>query len=153
MMTKALAICLMAWSGVALAVKAPHAAKAPHAVKAPVNEKLTCRTGPNDKQVRLIAQLVKGKLTEFAYYSRLGTRVCSIHSQRGDGYTKWQDEAGKSLVRLREGSALVEYQPGFLRIKFEEVGRMPYCGMYGELNGTVEVSKKNTECALNGVFD
>ena len=58
---------------------------APKAVKAPSLEKLTCRTGPNDEQVRLIAEAVKGRAMEFAFYSRLGTRVCSIHGRRGDG--------------------------------------------------------------------
>ena len=141
MISKAIAIGLMVWSGVALAVKPPSI------------EKLACRTGPNDKQARLIVEVVKGRPVEFAYYSRLGTRVCSVYGRRGDAYTKWEDESGKALVKLIEGHAVLEYHPGFLRLKFEDVGRMTYCGMDGELNGTVEVTKKKSECALEGVFD
>ena len=116
-------------------------------------EQLTCRTGPNDEQVRLTVVVVKGKPMEFAYYSRLGTSVCSIHGRRGDAYTKWEDKAHGASVKLLEGNAELEYQPGYVKLKFLEVGRMPYCGMVGELNGVIEVASKKAECDLAGVFD
>ncbi|MCE9639105.1 MAG: hypothetical protein K8S22_02955 [Betaproteobacteria bacterium] len=73
--TKTIAVCLLAFAPAAIApataadtpakaVKAPVAktakAAAPKAVRAPALEKLTCRTGPNDEQVRLIVEAVKG---------------------------------------------------------------------------------------------
>ena len=117
-------------------------------------EKFSCRTGPNDEQARLIVEVVKSRPMEFAYYSRLGTRVCSIHGRRGDAYTKWEDKGGgKTAVRLLTGSAQLEYKPGRFLIKFANVDRMHYCGMYGELNGSVEASRNKTECGLTGVFD
>ena len=117
-------------------------------------EKFSCRTGPNDEQARLIVQVVKSRPMEFAYYSRLGTSVCSIHGRRGDAYTKWEDKGGgKTAVRLLTGSAQLEYKPGNFLIKFSDVDRMGYCGMEGELNGSVEVSKRKSECVLVGVFD
>lgn len=163
MRSVAIAICLLAYTGAAVAVetaKTPKPAKAVKAVKAdkaakvPLQEKLSCRTGPNDEQARLIVEVVKGRPMEFAYYSRLGTRVCSIHGRRGDAYTKWGDEdAGNTAVRLLTGSAHLEYKPGRFRIKFSEVDRMQYCGMDGELNGSIEVAKGKSECALDGVFN
>jgi hypothetical protein len=165
----AMVICLIAYTGAAVAVetaKTPKATKAAKvaktaktaktakAPKAPLLEKLSCRTGPNDEQARLIVEVVKGRPMEFAYYSRLGTRVCSIHGRRGDAYTKWGDEdAGRTAVRLLTGSAQLEYKPGIMKIKFSEVDRMQYCGMDGELNGSVEVSKGKSECGLDGVFN
>jgi hypothetical protein len=162
----AMVICLIAYTGAAVAVetaKTPKATKAAKvaktaktakAPKAPLLEKLSCRTGPNDEQARLIVEVVKGRPMEFAYYSRLGTRVCSIHGRRGDAYTKWGDEdAGKTAVMLLTGSAQLEYKPGIMKIKFSEVDRMQYCGMDGELNGSVEVSKGKSECGLDGVFN
>lgn len=146
----AVAASLLAWAGAVTAASAPKAAPAP---KSPAMERLTCRTGPNDEQARLIAQMVSGRPMEFAYYSRLGTRVCSIHARRGDAYTKWEDGSGKSIVKLIEGTAFLEYKPGYLKIKFETVDRMTYCGMYGELNGIVEVSNTKSECDIKGVFD
>ncbi len=117
-------------------------------------EKFSCRTGPNDEQARLIVQVVKSRPMEFAYYSRLGTSVCSIHGRRGDAYTKWEDQGnGKTAVRLLTGSAQLEYRPGHFLIKFSDVDRMDYCGMDGELNGSVEVSSKKSECGLTGVFN
>lgn len=154
------AVCLIAFTGAAVAAetarppKAAKATKTTKAAKAPPREKLSCRTGPNDEQARLIVHVVKSRPMEFAYYSRLGTSVCSIHGRRGDAYTKWEDEeGGKTSVTLLTGSAQLEYKPGNFLIKFAEVDRMRYCGMEGELNGSVEVSRKKSECALAGVFD
>ena len=154
MRATAIAACLIAFAGAAMAADKPKPAKAVKSPKAPLLEKLSCRTGPNDHQARLIVEVVKGRPMEFAFYSRLGTRVCSVHGRRGDAFTKWEDEeAGKTAVKLLIGSARLEYQPGHVLIKFEDVGRMRYCGMYGELNGTVEVTKRKPECGLQGVLE
>ena len=51
------------------------------------------------------------------------------------------------------GSAQLEYKPGYFLIKFSAVDRMRYCGMHGELNGSVEASSNKPECGLTGVFD
>ena len=153
----AIAVFLVAFTGAAVAADAAKTSTAPKAAKAPripLLEKLSCRTGPNDHQARLIVEVVKGRPMEFAFYSRLGTRVCSVHGRRGDAYSKWEDEeAGKTAVKLFSGSADIEYKPGYLKLKFSDVGRMHYCGMHGELNGVVEVVAKKSECGLEGVFD
>lgn len=146
----AIAISLMLSTGGAFAATA---VKGP---AVPSLERLSCRTGPNDEQARLIVEAVKGRVMEFAFYSRLGTRVCSIHGRRGDSGTKWEDlveHAGKAVIKLHTGSAHLEYKPGYVQIKFDEVERMHYCGMYGELNGTIEVFTKKPECALHHVFE
>lgn len=140
------------------AANAANPVKAPKAVtakKMPSEEKLSCRTGPNDEQVRLIVQAVKGTVREFAFYSRLGPRVCSIHAQRGDAYTKWYDDKrvpGHAAVKLLSGRARIAYKPGHVVLKFFDVERMPYCGMSGELNGTVELINKKSECKLERIF-
>ncbi len=151
-----IAACLIAFTiaaGAAETVKTPKSAKASKTPKAPLLEKLSCRTGPNDEQARLIVEAVKGRAMEFAFYSRLGTRVCSIHGRRGDAYTKWDDEEGKAHVKLLTGSAEIEYAPGQVKIKFSDVDRMRYCGMYGEINGSVEVISKQPECNLDRIFE
>ena len=125
-------------------------------VKVPSVEKFTCRTGPNDEQVRLIVEAVKGRAMEFAFYSRLGTRVCSIHGRRGDGQTRWEDAqgaSGKAVIKLFTGSAVLEYEPGHVKIQFSDVNRMHYCGMYGELNGSIEAVMKKPECSMQGLFE
>jgi hypothetical protein len=131
-------------------------ARAAKVTKVPLLEKLSCRSGPNDEQVRLIVEAVKGRAMEFAFYSRLGTRVCSIHGRRGDGHTKWEDaegDSGKALIKLFTGSALLEYAPGRVKVTFSDVDRMHYCGMYGDLNGSVEAVLKKTDCGMQGVFE
>lgn len=147
-------VCLIAFTSAAVAAETARLPKGATASRAPLMEKFSCRTGPNDEQARLIVHVIKSRAMEFAYYSRLGTRVCSIHGRRGDAYTKWEDKGdGKTAVTLLTGSAELEYKPGNFLIKFSEVDRMRYCGMDGELNGSVEVSSKKSECGLTGVFD
>jgi len=164
MRTTAIAAFLFMFTGVGVAAetakapkpsskaKAAKPAASPHGAHMPAMEKLTCRTGPNDEQVRLTAIVVKGRPMEFAYYSRLGTRVCSIYGRRGDAYTKWADDADAVQVKLLEGKAELKYDPGHLKLKFSDVGRMRFCGMYGQLNGVVEVFSKKSECTLVDVF-
>lgn len=156
----AIAVFLVAFTSAAVAADAaktstaPKAARAEKAPRIPLLEKLSCRTGPNDHQARLVVEVVKGRPMEFAFYSRLGTSVCSVHGRRGDAYSKWEDEAaGKTAVKLLEGMAQLDYKPGHLKLRFSDVGRMHYCGMDGELNGVVEVTSKKSECELEGVFD
>lgn len=150
----AVMLCLIVFAGAVVAAETAKSPTAAKAAKAPLIEKFSCRTGPNDEQARLIVEVVKSRPMEFAYYSRLGTRVCSIHGRRGDAYTKWEDEGdGKTSVRLLTGSAQLEYQPGRFLIKFSAVDRMQYCGMHGELNGSVETSIGKPECGVSGVFD
>ncbi len=137
-------------------VTKPSPAGGPKAVKAPLLEKLSCRSGPNDEQVRLIVEAVKGRAMEFAFYSRLGTRVCSIHGRRGDGHTTWEDAEGdesKVRIKLFTGSAVLDYAPGRVKVTFSDVDRMHYCGMFGELNGLVEAVLKKPDCAMQGVFE
>ena len=145
---------LIVFTGAVVAAETAKSSKGAKAAKAPLMEKFSCRTGPNDEQARLIVEVVKSRPMEFAFYSRLGTSVCSIHGRRGDAYTKWEDkESGRTSVRLLAGSAQLEYRPGYFLIKFNEVDRMRYCGAHGELNGSVEVSSTKPECGLTGVFD
>jgi hypothetical protein len=153
MRNAAIAIYLAVCLGTAMAADSPKASKGAKASAAPPMEQLTCRTGPNDEQVRLVVVVVKGKPMEFAYYSRFGNKVCSIHGRRGDAYTKWEDKADASHIQLLAGRADLEYKPGYAKLKFSDVTRMPYCGMYGDLNGVVEVSSSKSECVLAGVFD
>jgi hypothetical protein len=165
MRTTAIAAFLYMFTGAAVAAEtasapklgprmkaAKPAAATGHPMHMPAMEKLTCRTGPNDEQVRLTVIVVKGRPMEFAYYSRLGTKVCSIYGRRGDAYTKWADDAGAVQVKLLEGKAELKYDPGHLKLRFFDVGRMQYCGMYGQLTGAVEVHSKKSECALEDVF-
>ncbi len=149
----AMVLCLIAYTGAAVAAETANTNRKSRAPKVPSLEKFSCRTGPNDHQARLVVVVVKGRPMEFAYYSRLGTGVCSIHGRRGDAYTEWEDQPGAARVKLIEGSAMLEYKPGHLKLRFADVGRMVYCGMLGELNGSIEVWTKKSECTLDGVFD
>src|SRR3972149_8250857 len=90
----AVMVCLIAFTGAATAAETARPRKAAKTPRAPLMERFSCRTGPNDEQARLIVEVVKSRPMEFAYYSRLGTSVCSIHGRGGAAYTQWVDHGG-----------------------------------------------------------
>ena len=61
----------------------------------------------------------------------------------------------KPVAWPRSGSLAAETPPLLSlisKLKFFDVERMPYCGMSGELNGTVELINKKSECKLERIF-
>jgi len=55
---------------------------------------------------------------------------------------------------MAKGTAVIErLKPGEFRVTFKNVDREFYCGLDGELNGTVTVWKNKSECGLEGVMD
>lgn len=121
---------------------------------APRGEKLACQTGTEDRHARIAMEVVKDKARRFAYYSKWKPKTCSIDATRGDAYTKWSDKGNVTTVTMAKGTAVIErLKPGEFRVTFKNVDREFYCGLDGELNGTVTVWKNKSECGLEGVMD
>jgi hypothetical protein len=81
-------------------------------------ERLTCRTGPNDEQARLIAQDDPGPADGIRLLQQAGNqglfyplRGAATHTPSG------RTAPAKSTVKLIEGTASLEYKPGYLKIK------------------------------------
>ena len=118
-------------------------------------EKLSCKRGTEDNHARIAVQLADGKVQEFAYYSIWKPRTCSLHSYRGDAYSRWREFNTVTTVTLAEenGAVLVEHSPDKYHFIFRDIDRMRYCGAEGKINGTLTVLRGKSECVVAGVLD
>jgi hypothetical protein len=128
------------------------------ATKGPAQKRevLACKLGTEDRHARIAAELVAGKIDNFAYYSIWKPRTCSLHVLRGDAYSKWADVGNATTVTLKEekGAVLIHDEGrGKFKFLFREVERMRYCGAEGRINGSLTVSRGKPLCELEGVMD
>jgi len=123
-------------------------------LNAVAQQKLACQTGTEDRHARIAMELQKDKAKRFAYYSKWKPKTCSIEAARGDAYTKWSDKGNVTTVAMAKGTAVIEHlKAGEYRVTFKNVDREFYCGLDGEINGSVTVTKGKPECGLEGVME
>ena len=109
-------------------------------------ERLSCTVGTDDRQARVAVEIIGGRVQSFAYYSKKKPRTCSVHLQRDDAYSKWQDEGRFTKVTTENGDFLFENKPKDVHFLFREVDRMAFCGMdIGKINGSVTVTRGKKE--------
>ena len=145
------AICcalLLAWSWPA----AP-ADKVKTRSKSAKSEVLTCKLGTEDRQARMAVTLLNGKINSFAYYSKWNARTCSIDAERGGAYSKWSDNGPVTTVNSESGIFVIEQKNGGYHFEFRDVNRERFCGMDGQINGSLTVTKGRDQCALEGVME
>jgi hypothetical protein len=117
-------------------------------------EVLTCRQGTEDRHARIAVVLVGGKLDSFAYYSKWKPRTCSIYLQRHrDPYSRWSDKGKLTTIDLERGLFMVEQRKGEYRFDFRGIDRERYCGMDGQINGTLTIRKGSERCELTGIME
>lgn len=116
-------------------------------------ETLACRVGTEDRHARIAVVVVGGKTAEFAYYSKWKPRTCSIYFQRNDAYSKWADTGNITTVNLEQGVFLIEHKKNEYHFTFREIDRERYCGMDGQINGTLTIRKGSETCELDGVME
>ena len=168
-------ISKLAIAGVAgVAISAPQwataqqkpAAKAPRTSivtpgKAPVKgpprgpvEKFDCKVGSEDQHARIAVLAQGGEVQSVAYYSKWKPRTCSVHLQRGDAYSRWNDTGEATTVSTDYGDFLIQTSRTEYQLFFREVDRMHYCGMMGKLNGSMTVTRgaKRT-CSVEGIME
>jgi hypothetical protein len=123
-------------------------------LNAVAQQKLACQTGTEDRHARIAMELQKTKVKRFAYYSKWKPKTCSIEATRGDAYTKWSDKGDLTTVAMAKGTAIIEHMKGGnYKVTFKNVDREFYCGLDGEINGSVTVFKGKHECGLEGVME
>ena len=116
-------------------------------------ERLTCRLGTEDHHARIGVELVNGKVSRFAYYSKSKPRTCSISIERDGPYSTWKDVGRFTQVTTDNGRFLIEHRPRDVNILFHDVDRNFYCGMEpGIITGTLTVIRGKAECLLDGVM-
>jgi hypothetical protein len=117
-------------------------------------ERLACMLGTEDRQARVAVEIIGGRVQSFAYYSKKKPRTCSVHLQRDEAYSKWQDEGRFTKVTTENGDFLFENRPRDVHFLFRDVDRMAYCGMeIGKINGSVTVTRGKKECIVDHLMD
>lgn len=119
-------------------------------------ERIDCLSGKEDLHARIAIEARGGQVLGFAYYSRWRFQTCSIHLQQHDAFVRWRlTEDGATRVQTPHGHFLIRADAENYRFEFFNVERMRYCGMYGSINGIMEVKRKAEppQCTTNGVLD
>ncbi len=116
-------------------------------------ERLACKLGTEDRHARIGVELLNGKVTQFAYYSKLKPRTCSINIERDGPYSTWEDLGRFTHVTTDNGRFIIENRKRDVHFIFREVDRHFYCGMEpGIITGTLTVIRGTRECQLEGVM-
>jgi len=116
-------------------------------------ERLACTLGTEDRQARIGVEIINGKVSQFAYYSKLKPRTCSINVERDGPYSAWKDLGRFTHVTTDNGRFLIENRRREVHFIFREVDRHFYCGMEpGLITGTLTVIRGKRECKVEGVM-
>jgi hypothetical protein len=118
-------------------------------------ERFSCLTGTEDHHARIGIELINGKLSYFAFYSKSKPRACSIEVKRGGAFNRWEDNGATSKVTLADGKGifLIDGKRGVYRFLFRDVDRERYCGMDGKINGSLTVMRGRRDCLVEGIMD
>jgi hypothetical protein len=118
-------------------------------------ERIDCKTGKEDLHARIAFEARGGQLTYFAYYSKWKPRTCSLDFARDASGTKWRlTPDGATRVHTPEGRFLIRTRADAYVFQFEQVQRQKFCGMSGEINGSITIKRGGTpECSVVGIMD
>lgn len=116
---------------------------------------LTCFTGVEDRHARIGVQLVNGRISQFAFYSKSKPRTCSIAIERNGAFAQWEDSGSTSRVTFAEekGVMVIDRQSRGYRFVFRGIDRERYCGMDGKINGSLTVLRGKRQCDVQGIMD
>ena len=119
-------------------------------------ERVDCMSGVEDLHARMAFEARGGRVDNFAYYSKWKPRTCAFDFSRTTPGTKWRlTPDGAIRVHTPQGRFLIRTQASAYVFEFEQVQRNRYCGMPGEINGTMTI-KRGTgkpECSVSGIMD
>ena len=148
------ACCAVAFAAASMTAIA--AEKKPHRKAARKVEHLSCTLGTEDRQARIAVEVVNGAVQNFAYYSKWKPRTCSLDFARNASGTKWRlTPDGATRVHTPQGRFLIRTRADAYVFEFEQVQRQKFCGMSGQINGSMTV-KRGTgkpECSVVGIMD
>ncbi len=119
-------------------------------------ERIDCMTGTENWQARIAFEAHGGQVTSFAYYSKWKPRTCALDFERDAPGTKWRLTAeGDTRVHTPQGRFLIQTRPDSYVFEFEQVQRQKFCGMDGEINGTMTVKRGTPvpKCSAVGILD
>src|SRR3954470_5047240 len=105
-------------------------------------ERFDCLTGKPDWHARIAFEAQGGQVLGFAYYSKWKPRTCSIDLMRNAAGSKWHTAAdGAVRVDTPQGRFHIRTRAEAYVFEFEHVQRRKFCGMPGEINGTMTIKR------------
>jgi hypothetical protein len=119
-------------------------------------ERVDCLTGKPDWHARIAFEAQSGQVLGFAYYSKWKPRTCSIEFMRDTAGSKWSMTAdGAIRVDAPQGRFLIRTSAEAYVFEFERVQRRKFCGMPGEINGTMTIKRGSAQpqCSAVGIMD
>jgi hypothetical protein len=119
-------------------------------------ERTDCKTGTEYWHARIAFEARGGQVTSFAYYSIGRPRTCSLDFERGAPGTKWsRTPEGDTRVDTAHGRFVIRSRPDSYVFEFTQVQRQKFCGMPGEINGSMIVTRGTgtPECLAIGMLD
>lgn len=119
-------------------------------------ERIDCMSGKEAVHARIAFEARGGQVLNFAYYSKWKPRTCSIDFERNGDGTKWRlTPDGATRVYTPQGRFLIRTRADAYVFEFERVQRRKFCGMPGEINGTMTVKRGAGKplCFATGVLD
>ena len=119
-------------------------------------ERIDCMSGKESVHARIAVEARGGQVLSFAYYSKWKPRTCSLDFERDEDGTKWRlTPDGATRVYTPEGRFLIRTRADAYLFEFERVQRQKFCGMSGEINGTMTVKRGvgKPQCSVAGILD
>jgi hypothetical protein len=121
-----------------------------------VLERIDCTSGKEDLHARIALEARGGQIASFAYYSKWKPRTCSMDFDRNDPKVKWRlMPDGGTRVQTPQGIFVIRARPDSYLFEFQKISRQKFCGMLGQINGTMTILRKvhPPECSVVGVLD
>lgn len=118
-------------------------------------ERIDCRHGGEDLHARMAFEARGGHIANFAYYSKWKPRTCAFDFARNSPGTKWRlTPDGATRVHTPEGRFLIRTRSDSYVFEFEQVQRGRFCGMPGEINGSMTIMRgRKRACSVSGILD
>jgi hypothetical protein len=126
------------------------------ALKRGAIERFDCMSGAPDWHARIAFEAQGGQVLNFAYYSIWKPRTCSLEVKRNTAGAKWTTTPdGAMRVQTPQGQFLIRTTGDAYIFHFEHVRRQKFCGMPGEINGTMTVKRTpgKPQCTVAGIMD
>ena len=127
-------------------------AVAAHAPARVPTQKYACSVGKEPHEMRFIIELAKEKPVFFALWTANRGYRCSVHATHGDVYSRWSESGGHTVIKMVDdmGTVTIGGAKGRYQIKFDDINKMRFCGMEGEMSGTVTLTRGHRECGWEG---
>ena len=119
-------------------------------------ERFDCTSGTPNWHARIAFEARSGQVLGFAYYSVWKPRTCSIHLTRdASGSTWFAAPDGTDHVDTPHGRFVIRTSTDAYVFEFQNVQRGKFCGMPGEINGTMMIKRDPAKlhCSAVGIMD